>query len=78
MAYRLDRPVTVIATFFGPVTMGQFGDGAIIIAGPQDQPVIIINGQVRRLIAKHPNGDMEFEGAVSAVVGCPADERGKA
>jgi hypothetical protein len=73
MAVRLDRPVTVIATFFGSVTMGQFEDGTIIVAGPHDQPVLIRNGQIRRLIAKHPNGDMEFEGAVSAAVGGSRD-----
>lgn len=69
MTQRLDRPLTFVAQFSGPVKIGRFDDGTLIIAGPYDEPIMIRNGQIRRLCATHPNGDLEFEGAVSATLG---------
>lgn len=69
MTQRLDRPLMHVATFFGPVKIGRFDDGTLIIAGPNDEPLIIRNGQIRKLQAKHPNGDLLFEGAASATLG---------
>ncbi len=66
MPIRLDRPLTPIIEFSGPVRIGRFDDGTLLVVSPNDEPILIRNGQVRRLKAKHPNGDMEFEGAVSA------------
>lgn len=66
MAIRLDHPLTVVAEFSGTVLIGRFDDGTLIVASKNDEPLIIRDGQIRRLKIKHPNGDMEFEGAVSA------------
>jgi hypothetical protein len=61
MATRLERPLTKIAgPFNGPVCIGQFDDGTLCIAGPNDEPVLIRNGGVMKITEKLPNGDLFF------------------
>jgi len=74
MTQRLDRPLTKIATFNGPVAVGRFPDGTLIVAGPQDQPVLIRNGAVMRINPEAPgqmDGDLVFsyEGVLAALRG---------
>ena len=58
---RLDRPLTQIAgPFVGPVKLGQFEDGTIIVAGPNDKPVLIRNGKVMHFVEKDSQGDVVF------------------
>lgn len=71
MAQRLDRPLTPLATFNGPVKIGKFDDGTLCVAGPNDEPVLIRDGSVMRLNprATDPNGDLVFayEGVLRAL-----------
>lgn len=61
MAIRMDRPLTRIAgPFNGPISIGQFEDGTLCVAGPNDEPVLIRNGKVMNLAQKLENGDLEF------------------
>lgn len=71
MPQRLDRPVTYLATFNGPVKIGKFSDGTLLVAGPNDQPILVRDGEVMRLnaAASQPNGDLVFsyEGVLRAL-----------
>lgn len=60
MTQRLDRPVTLLATFSGPVKIGKFDDGTILVAGPNDEPILIRNGNVMSLRERRESGDLEF------------------
>ena len=61
MATRMDRPLTRIAgPFVGPISIGQFEDGTLCVAGPNDEPVLIRDGKVMKLAAHLENGDLEF------------------
>ena len=59
MAQRLNRPLTMLATFSGPITIGRFDDGTICVAGPNDPPILIRDGSVMRL---DPSAKGEVEG----------------
>lgn len=61
MVTRLDRPLKRIAgPFVGPVTIGKFDDGTIIVAGPNDKPVLIRDGSVMHFVDKNGDGDIVF------------------
>lgn len=60
MPHRLDRPITFVAQFSGPVKIGKFEDGTIVVAGPNDEPILIRNGKVMSLRERRENGDLEF------------------
>ena len=60
MTQRLDHPITLLATFSGPVKIGKFDDGTILVASPNDEPILIRNGNVMSLRERRENGDLEF------------------
>lgn len=72
MTQRLNRPLTKLATFNGPVAIGKFDDGTLCVAGPNDQPVLIRGGCVMRLNPCAPGGEpgdmvFSYEGILNAL-----------
>ena len=63
MAQRLNRPLTKIAgPFNGPVAIGQFEDGTLIVVGPDDEPIMIRHGKVMKLDPVNcTDEDMSFQ-----------------
>lgn len=55
-----------VATFNGPVSIARFDDGTLIVAGPQDEPVLIRNGTLMKcenpdVLMNGGNGDLVFK-----------------
>ena len=60
---RLNGPVSRLVRTKGPVAIGMFPDGSILIVGPQDMPVIVKGGKVYDAPADWTPGakrDIEF------------------
>jgi hypothetical protein len=72
MPQRLNRPLTILAEFSGPVRVGKFDDGTLLIGGPNDAPVLIREGCIMRLNSSatgEQEGDLVFayEGVLRAL-----------
>lgn len=61
MVMRLNRPLTPIAgPFVGPIKIGRFEDGTLLVAGPNDRPVLIRHGAAMYLAEHQDSGDLLF------------------
>jgi hypothetical protein len=60
---RLPGTPKKLATLTGPVAVGIFSDGTIMIGGPNDDPVLIANGRLMRAENYVPGlkGDISFQ-----------------
>lgn len=76
MPTRLDHPLMKLAQFKGPIAIGRFDDGTLLVAGPMDEPILIRDGCVMRLnsdaTTKEADGDMVF--SYESVLRVPAPD----
>lgn len=61
MPQRLHGPVKRLAKVNGPVAIGVFEDGTILVAGPNDKPMLFRHGGAMELVEAVPGGDYEFQ-----------------
>ena len=61
MTTRLERPVKKLVTITGPVAIGVFEDGTVLVAGPNDKPFLIRHGGVMEAIEYPLKGDITFQ-----------------